>query len=62
MNIEILEKDITYEDLMNSDEVFVTNSTQSVVPISVIDGKKINSGSAGPLSLELSKNFISEYQ
>ena len=41
--------------LFNSDEVFMTNASNFVMPIVKIDGKKIAQGKSGPISLLLRK-------
>ena len=34
---------------MNADEVWITSSTREILPITLIDNKKISTGNAGPL-------------
>ena len=42
----------------NSDEVFMTNASNFVMPIVKIDGKKIAQGKSGPISLLLRNEYI----
>ena len=44
--------------LFNSDEVFMTNASNFVMPIVKIDGKKIAQGKSGPISLLLRNEYI----
>ncbi|TCZ74344.1 4-amino-4-deoxychorismate lyase [Paenibacillus albiflavus] len=56
----------TWNDLVNSDEIFVTNSIQEIVPISSMylpDGKKIEVGRSTDRSLDRqTERFISQYR
>lgn len=45
-----VERDVTVRELMNADEVFATASNKGVMPVTVIDGKKIGSGKPGPVT------------
>ena len=61
-NIEVKETDVTEDDLLNSEEVWCTSSTNYCVPITEIDGKKIGDGSVGKYaykSYDLISKFIS---
>ena len=61
-NIEVKETDVTETDLLNSEEVWCTSSTNYCVPITEIDGKKIGDGSVGGFaykSYDLISTFIS---
>ena len=54
--------DVTETDLLNSEEVWCTSSTNYCVPITEIDGKKIGDGSVGGFaykSYDLISTFIS---
>ena len=60
--IEVKETDVTEGDLLNSEEVWCTSSTNYCVPITEIDGKKIGDGSVGGFaykSYDLISKFIS---
>ena len=46
------------EDLLNADEVFITNSTQAILPIKKINNKIINNGETGDITNKLYKNFL----
>lgn len=55
---EIVIEDINEEDLFSSDEVFITNSTQGVLPIIKINNKKINKGTCGEISKKLHQLYL----
>lgn len=46
------------EELMNADEIFVTNSTQAILPITRVNNKNINNGDFGKITEKLYKNFL----
>ena len=54
---EVTEKDITYEELVSSDEVFFTGTAVEITPISKVDGILIGSGSIGPITEKLQTTY-----
>ena len=63
-NITINESDISQDDLLSSDEVWCSSSTNAVVPITMVDNNQIGSGSVGSVSLQMydiTKDFIKNY-
>lgn len=46
---ECLESQVSETQLRNADEIWVTSSTQEIVPITVLDGEKVGSGQPGPV-------------
>jgi branched-subunit amino acid aminotransferase/4-amino-4-deoxychorismate lyase len=55
----IEERDVTLDELLAADEVFITSSFKDIVPIVSVDGHTIGSGAPGPVTLELMKRFDS---
>ena len=51
----VVERDITLDELMASDEVFITSSTKKVMPVVRIDGQPIKEGGVGPIATKLNK-------
>ncbi|MCU9614256.1 D-amino-acid transaminase [Caldibacillus lycopersici] len=51
------EKSFTVTELLHADEVFLTSTTLEIVPITIIDGKKIGNGKPGAITKELQKLF-----
>jgi len=49
----VIERDITLEELMASDEVFITSSTKKVMPVVRIDGQPISGGKVGSIAPDL---------
>lgn len=58
LGYEAKEKTITRGEIYTADEVFLTGTAAEITPILKIDGKKIGSGSAGPIT----KSMMSMYQ
>ena len=54
---EVTEKDITYEELVSSDEVFFTGTAVEISPISKVDGILIGSGPIGPITEKLQTTY-----
>ena len=50
-------KGITYRALLRADEVFITQTSSGILPVSQIDGHKIGSGRPGPVTRRLMKVF-----
>ncbi len=59
LGLKVEEKDITYEELVHSDEVFFSGTAVEITPISKIDDATIGSGSIGPITEKL-QNLYSD--
>ena len=59
LGLKVEEKDITYEELIQSDEVFFSGTAVEITPISKIDDLIIGSGSIGPVTEKL-QNLYSD--
>jgi branched-chain amino acid aminotransferase len=63
-HFEIIERNISLEELLEADEVFTTSTTKKVLPISQIDDTLINSGKVGEKSkflLQLINDFVANW-
>jgi branched-chain amino acid aminotransferase len=54
---DVVERDITYDELVSSDEVFFTGTAVEITPISKIDGFEIGTGSIGPITEKLQTTY-----
>lgn len=52
------ESDITLEDVSDAAEAFITSTTKRIIPVTSIDGSKINDGKPGPVSRALLQHLI----
>ena len=59
LGLKVEEKDITYAELIQSDEVFFSGTAVEITPISKIDDVIIGSGSIGPVTEKL-QNLYSD--
>jgi branched-chain amino acid aminotransferase len=48
---------IKYKTLLNADEIFITQTTSGILPVSEVDGRKIGDGKPGPVTKDLMKKF-----
>lgn len=57
-NITVEEIDITKEDLLNADEIFITSSVRELVPVIKFEGRQFNIGSLTKEILLTYKEFV----
>ena len=58
LNIPIVIKDMTCDDLFSADEVFFTGTASEVTPVISIDDKEINNAQIGPITSKLKKLYM----
>jgi D-alanine transaminase len=56
--IPFVEKQFTTAELLQADEVFITSTTNEIMPIVLIDGQEIGEGTGGELTLGLNEKFM----
>ena len=56
-SIELVEKDITINDLLAAEEVFLTNVVMLVLPVIAIEAHTVADGKPGPITQELTNAF-----
>ena len=61
-NIEIKEKKINVDDLMEAQEVFLTSSTGFVLPVIEIDGRNVGNGLVGDIVKEIQQIYVEQIQ
>jgi D-alanine transaminase len=57
VDIPICEQPITLEALQSADEVFTSSTLQEVMPVTALDGRRVGSGEAGPITRKLFEEF-----
>ena len=57
LGYEVCEKNLTMDDLLNSDEAFFTGTAVEITPISKIDDQIIGKGLRGPITENLQRNY-----
>ncbi len=57
LGYNVVEKNITPNELFNADEVFMTGTAAEIVPVKEINGRVIGEGKAGPITKHLREEF-----
>ena len=57
LNLQVKEKNLDYEELLNADEAFFTGTAVEITPISKLDNNLINNGSRGEITKQLQEKF-----
>ena len=55
--LKVHQQNITVDDLLSADEVWISSSSREISPITQIDGKIIGSGQVGPVANALHREF-----
>jgi branched-chain amino acid aminotransferase len=55
--MEVIEKNIKFEDLVEADEAFFTGTAVEITPITSLNGKLINKGKRGKITQQLQEKF-----
>lgn len=61
---KVLEKPVTWSELLAADEMFLMATNKNVLPVVAVDGRPVGSGRVGPVTKELMRlfeNFLSNY-
>ena len=59
LNYSVKERNLSFDDLLESDEAFYSGTAVEITPITIVDGAKIGSGIIGPVT-EILQNKYSE--
>jgi D-alanine transaminase len=57
ININVIEKALTLEELKQADELFLTSTTSEVMPIISVDGIFVGNGKPGAVTMQLQRAF-----
>lgn len=58
LDIEVVERRITRDEIYVADEAFFTGTAAEVVPIRMLDGREIGSGARGPITEKLQSMYF----
>ncbi len=61
LHIQVEEGRFTVDQLYQAEECFLTNTSMEIMPVSMVDTRKIASGKPGPVTLKLRARFIETY-
>jgi len=56
-SIKLIEKDLSIDDLLGADEIFLTNVIMQVLPVVSVEKHIVGKGKPGPVAQELRENF-----
>lgn len=54
---DVIFEGVKYKDILDSDEIFITQTTSGILPVVEIDGQRIGSGKPGPVTKKLMGKF-----
>jgi branched-chain amino acid aminotransferase len=58
MGLEVIEKQITRDEIYTADEAFFTGTAAEVTPIRELDDREIGDGSSGPITKEIQQRYF----
>ena len=56
--LPLIEKSLTPEDFKTADECFITSTTRNIVPVTILEGQKIGSGTPGKVTLKILELYL----
>ena len=57
LDMEVIEKNIKFEDLVHADEAFFTGTAVEITPVTSLNGEPINNGKRGEVTKQLQDKF-----
>lgn len=57
-SIELIEKDLHISDVLEADEIFLTNVVMEVMPVVAVERHAIGDGKVGPITVQLRERFL----
>ena len=57
-SIELIEKDLHISDVLEADEIFLTNVVMEVLPVVAVERHTIGDGKVGPITMRLREKFL----
>ncbi len=57
LDLEVIEKNIKFEDFVDADEAFFTGTAVEITPVTSLNGEPINNGKRGEVTKQLQDKF-----
>ena len=57
-SIELVEKDLHIADVLEADEIFLTNVVMEVLPVIRVERHVVGDGKVGPITMTLRKKYL----
>ena len=56
-SIKLVEKDLSINDVLDAEEIFLTNAIMQVMPVNSVEKHTVSEGKVGPMAKKLKKSF-----
>jgi branched-subunit amino acid aminotransferase/4-amino-4-deoxychorismate lyase len=56
-SIEFVEKNLSIDDVLQADEIFLTNVIMEIMPVVVVEKHAVGDGKVGPVAKKMKKSF-----
>ena len=56
-SVKLVEKDLTIDDVLGADEIFLTNVIMQIMPVITVEKHTVGQGDVGPMARKLRKDF-----
>ena len=61
LGLEVRQRHITYDEVIEADEVFLTGSVKLILGVVDVDGHRIGNGRSGPITIRLRNEYVRRY-
>lgn len=58
LDIKVIERDITLDEIYSADEAFLTNSLMEIMPLTVVNARGLGSGGVRALTKKLMESYF----